>query len=71
MSASSSESVKPSIAAHLFMSTNAEIELAASCAAMATVGGLTTLHSKQFVLKTPYQWIIYIFRTLGPGHEPN
>lgn len=46
MSASSSESVKPSIAAHLFMSTNPEIELAASCAAMAAVGGLTTLQSK-------------------------
>ncbi len=41
--ASSSESVKPDMSAHLFMSTNPVMALAASCAAMAAVGGLTTL----------------------------
>ena len=52
MSASSSESVKPSMAAHLSMSTYPEYELAASWAAMAALGGFTTLQHELSRLRT-------------------
>ena len=53
MSASSSESVKPAMVAHLFMSTNPAMEMAASCAAMAAVGRFTTLQHVQHLSKIP------------------